>query len=588
MKLVLILVGALAAAGALAWNALFGGDPSKRSHVTGDLFTDVTATSGVKFRFHGDFMDGKLIPTMGGGVAVADMDGDGNPDLFFVQQVRSASRYRKRGRTQPIEECAKLYRNRGDGRFVDITTASGIEACGWGVGAMWADLDADGDPELVVGNAGEPNRLYRNDGNGRFSLVPRSGLESGLFTIGLATLDADGDGRADVYVGHYLDTDPERESKTPARAFMTPDQYDGQPNNLYRATGDLTYGDVTRESGTADPGSKTIGAVALDYDGDGRTDLYLSNDQWRNTLFHNEGGGRFKDVSDETGTGYPQEGMTAFGRRTRSGMGLIGQDLDGDGRPDLFVTNYSGEPNTLLRNVEGSVYEQAERQAFGGDNDPSIPLSGWGTVAFDHDDNGADDIAVSNGQILSRFWTVIAQLFNPIAKNFAVGEKSYAQRQLLFRNESKPGEMRFRDVSAEAGDFGRLCLVGRGLAAADLDGDGRLDLVFNPIAHAAVVMKNTGRGGRSIEILPVAGDDRKTVLGAVVTVGTRVRELFVTPSYAGGSWLPLHFGFGTATAASVTVRWPDGTTADLGDVAAGAYRLRKGGSLEPLRGAKSN
>ncbi len=588
MKLVLILVGALAAAGILAWHALFGGDPSRRTHVTGDLFTDVTATSGVTFRFHGDFMDGKLIPTMGGGVAVADMDGDGFPDLFFVQQVKSASRYRKHGRAQPIAECGKLFRNRGDGTFADVTKASGIEACGWGVGAMWADLDADGDADLVVGNVGEPNRLYRNDGSGRFTWIQGSGLESGLFTIGLAALDADGDGKADVYVGHYLETDSERESKTPAKAFMTPDQYDGQPNNLYRATGELSYADVTSESGTADPGSKTIGAVALDYDGDGRTDLFLSNDQWRNTLFHNEGGGRFRDVSDETGTGYPQEGPTAFGRRTRSGMGLIGQDLDGDGRPDLFVTNYSGEPNTLLRNVEGSVFEQAERQAFGGENDPSIPLSGWGTVALDYDDDGADDIAVSNGQILSRFWTAIAQLFNPVAKNFAVGEKSYAQRQFLFRNEGKPGEMRFRDVSAEAGDLGRLSIVGRGLAAADLDGDGRLDLVFNPIAHPAVLLRNTGKGGRSIEILPVAGDDRKTVLGAVVTVAGRKREHFVIPSYAGGSWLPLHFGIGASASAPVTVRWPDGTSADLGEVPAGAYRIRKGGSLEPLRGGRAN
>jgi enediyne biosynthesis protein E4 len=568
--------------GAIAWRIVFREERSARTLVTGDLFRDVTRESGVRFQFHGDFIDAKLIPTMGAGVAVADMDGDGWPDLLFVQQVKNAGRYRRAGRTQALEDCACLYRNRGDGTFEDVTERSGLRACGWGVSAMWADLDGDGAPDLVVGNAGEPNTVWKNDGHGRFTLVARSGLESGGFTIGLAAFDADGDGIADVYLGHYLDTDPERESKLPGSAFKTPDEYAGQDNALFRGRGDLTFTDVTEQSGVRDPGSKTIGAVAFDYDGDGRDDLYVTNDQWRNTLFHNEGNGRFRDVSIETGTGLPQEGPTAFGRMTRSGMGIVAEDLDGDGRPDLFVTNYANEPNTLLRNVEGTVFEQAERAAFGGDHDPSIPLSGWGVVAFDYDDDGREDLAVSNGQILSRFWTVVGQWFNPQARNFAVGEKSYAQRQLLFHNESQPGDLRFRDDSAVSGDFGRLCIVGRGLMAVDLDGDGRLDLVFNPIDQPGLILKNQALGGRSLEILPIAGDDRKTVLGARVTVDGRSKEFHVVPSYASGSWLPLHFGLGARTSARVGIRWPDGTSEDLGDVAAGAYRIRRGGRLEPL------
>ena len=143
--------------------------------------------------------------------------------------------------------------------------------------------------------------------------------------------------------------------------------------------------------------------------------------------------------------------------------------------------------------------------------------------------------------------------------------------------------MKFRDVSAEAGDLGRLCVVGRGLSAGDLDGDGKEDLVFNPIGAPAFVLRNTAPGGRSLEILPVAGADRRTVLGTKITVSGRAKEFYISPSYASGSWLPLHFGLGAATFARVTVRWPDGTTEDLGEIPAGAWRLRKGEAPAPLR-----
>jgi len=571
----------IAAAAILAWTLVFRGESSRRTRVDGSLFQDVTKESGVSFRFRGDFLDAKLIPTMGAGVAAADYDGDGWIDLFFANQIPH-SKHGLRTGPADLETCGRLFRNIGGGRFEDATARSGIRACGWGISAMWADLDSDGLPDLVVGEAGGVE-IWRNRGDGTFGRVERSGVRIGRrMAIGLAAADFDGDGVPDLYVGNYLDTDPARESAI-GFEVRTPDDYPGTDNALFRGLGGGRFADATAASGAADPGSKTIGAVALDYDRDGRTDLYVANDQWRNTLLHNESGGRFRDASTETGTGYPADGLTAFGRPTRSGMGLVADDFDGDGRPDLFVTNYAAEPNTLYRNVEGTLFEEEDRAAFGGELDPSIPLSGWGAVALDFDDDGRDDIAVSNGQILPRFWTVLGTWLNPRARNYAVGEKSYAQRQLLFRNESAPGSPRFEDVSARAGDFGRLCIVGRGLAAADLDGDGRLDLAFNPIDGLAVLLRNRASAGRSLEILPVAGSDRKTVLGTVVRAGGRAKSFFVAPSYASGSWTPVHFGLGAASSARVEIRWPDGRVEDLGVIPAGAWKIRKGEAIQPLR-----
>ena len=170
-----IVVVVLAAGLVVAWKILFHEEPSRRTDVTGSLFTDVTAASGVAFRFHGDILDGKLIPTMGGGAALADFDGDGWLDLVLVQQVRHGPTWRKAGKTQPLADCTRLFRNRGDGTFEDVTERSGVVACGWGVTAMWADLDGDGFPDLVIGNAGDPNLVFRNKGDGTFERMDGDG-----------------------------------------------------------------------------------------------------------------------------------------------------------------------------------------------------------------------------------------------------------------------------------------------------------------------------------------------------------------------------------------------------------------------------
>ena len=266
---------------------------------------------------------------------------------------------------------------------------------------------------------------------------------------------------------------------------------------MLRNLGGWKFADVTDASGTRDPGSKTIGAVALDYDGDGRTDLYVANDQWRNTLFHNEGGGRFRDVSDRDGDGLSRgrqrdrvrapDAQRHGARRRRTSTATAGRTSTSR------TSRTSRTRSTATSRARRSP--RSEREAFGGDHDPVVPLSKWGVVGARLRQRRAgrprglerpDPLALLHRRL---------EVVQPAAKNFEVGEKSYAQRQFLFHNESAPGAMKFRDVSAEAGDLGRIVVVGRGLSAGDLDGDGKEDLVFNPIGAPAYVFRNTSPGG---------------------------------------------------------------------------------------------
>jgi hypothetical protein len=548
------------------------------------LFRDVTRRSGVDFHYRSDLVEAKLVATMGGGAALGDFDNDGRLDLFLVNSVRNAKASSNEG------NCGKLYRGRGDGTFEDVTASSGVLQCGWGVGAWWVDLDNDGWLDLYVTNLGS-NELWHNNGDGTFTRAGAGRFpEDGRYSIPAAFLDANRDGWLDVFIGNYVVTSIAEEAARTLSSQKLPDEYDAPGSSFFLQRPDGTFEDATERAGLARIRGRTIGAIAFDYNGDGVTDLYLADDQTPNYLFRGRGDGTFEDVSSETGTDAPPEGPTAFGRRFRSGMGLAVADYDGDGRPDLFITNFANEPNTLYRNVEGQLFEETDAKA--GLAIPSSPYSNWGCNFLDYDNDGWPDLFVSHGQILPRWLYWYLRVFSGKAANYNIGEHSYRQPQQLFRNR---GGGRFETLlEQQLGDLGAIRRAGRGSAAGDLDGDGRIDLILAPVSDPVLLFRNeTPRPGHWIEILPVGAGDRWTPLHAQVTVGFSGRrakqEFTIQPSYASGSYVPLHFGLGgAASIESLEIIWPEGMAQKLPPPAVDhAYRVsRREGLSVGLAGPK--
>ena len=505
---------------------------------------------------------------------MGDFDGDGFLDLFFTGSAAS-------GKKPDAGPCGVLYRNRGDATFEDVTARSGIRSCGWKMGASWVDLDGEGRLDLVVTGVGK-TEIWKNLGNGAFrEEAAERGLASPGYAVGLAAGDVNGDGRVDLYVVGYLDTDYAKENSFGQFEVRMPEDYAGQEAKLNVQGGDGRFAERAREAGVLNTGGRGLSAVFFDYDGDGKSDLYVANDRSTNVLYRNKGGGTFEDVTVETGAGRRDH------KEARAGMGLAIGDLDGDGRPEIFVTNFAGEPKTLYRNVEGTLFDDATESS--GVERPSLPYVEWGTDIVDLDDDGRPDLVMVSGHLIPKLIMSMARMFgnNLNLGPYSHGDRSYKQPPVLYRNA---GGGRLEDATASSGDFARLRLVARGLAAGDVDGDGRVDLVIAAVVGGVRVMHNaTAATGHALEILPVAGADKRTVLGTkvVVTAGGRrqVQEFILRPSYASGAWVPLHFGLGSATSASVEVVSPGQTApaASFEGVAADRLYTLRDGKLEEKR-----
>ncbi len=508
------------------------------------VFRDVTKSSGIDFRIASDMMRLKLIPTMIGGCAFGDYDGDGRPDLYVTNSIPSW------GKPNP-DRCGRLYHNVGGGRFEDATRRAGIKACGLGIGAFWADLDGDGNLDLYLTNVGA-NAVYWNRGDGTFEEGRDTGLEDPLFSVGAGFLDFDGDGRLDVVVADYLESTPEWEAAQPQFELRVPEDYVGQPPRLYRNEGSRRFRDVTRQAGLAiDPREvKTLGVAVLDYDGDGHPDLYFVCDRVGNRLFRNRGGGTFEEATDETGTG-------ALGMQARAGMGVAVGDPFGDGVPSLFVTNFGGEPNSLYRNLGGVTFEDAGEAAGAGP--VGLPWVRWGTHFADFDNDGWSDLYAVGGHLASRLVRLLGHYRSSGAKYVEAGDPAYAQITVLLHNTGG----RFVEWT-DSGDLARTRMVGRGSATADVDGDGALDLFIVDIDGPSRLFRNQiGSRKAWVAIEPRPGPDRQTVIGTRVRVTaggrTQTQWYFVTPSYASGSLVPLHFGLGGAARIDkVEITWPGG------------------------------
>ncbi|CAN5650640.1 hypothetical protein BH24ACI4_BH24ACI4_25000 [soil metagenome] len=533
------LAGLLAAA---AVTSLLGAGARE---TTPAIFEDVTSASGIRFlHASGATPDKHMVETFGSGVAWIDVDNDGLPDLYFVNGAPGSSN--------------ALYRNNGDGTFADITQASGTAAAstrGYKTGVAVGDYDGDGRLDLYVTALGA-NILYRNSGDGRFEDVTASaGVAGGAAEWSTSTgfLDYDLDGHLDLYVVNYLDVRPDDNPwcglrKPGYRMYCNPTIFDGVADRLFRNNGNGTFTDVSSRAGIANPAGKGLGVVFCDVDRDGDTDIYVANDLVRNFLYRNNGDGTFQDVAYAAGVGFDANG------KPQAGMGVDCGDVTGDGRPELFVTNFSEELNTLYENRGGGLFEDVSQQIGLGSG--FLPL-GFGTKMYDIDNDGDLDIHVTNGHVIDN-----VALYQPGV--------AYEQKDLLYENVGG----RFKDITAGAGPALQSARVGRSLAVADFDNDGNLDAVISSVGRPAVLLRNRGiRKGNWIQIRAQGTRSNTVGLGATVVVQTtgqpQVREINNAASYLSSSDTRLHIGLGEATfIPQLEISWPGGRRQILQDVAA--------------------
>jgi hypothetical protein len=518
-------------------------------------FVDVTAAAGIDFQHFDSITPMHYIQeTMGSGVAWIDYDNDGWPDLFFVQVGPL-----RPGPTDGPPPTAKLYRNNRDGTFTDVTREAGLDRPGYGMGVAVGDFDNDGFDDLVVTYLGGLV-LYHNEPDGKggrrfVDVTAKAGLRDPHWATSCAWGDVDGDGLLDLYVCNYVVVDfakyPVCEDKgLNIRTTCSPILFANVPHQLYRNNGNGTFTDVSAASGVAaaDP-APGLGVVMADLDGDGRLDIYVANDMKPGYLFHNQGGGRFVEKALPRGCGLDGGG------RYIAGMGVEAGDLDGSGRPSLFVTNYQGLPNIFFRNQGRLTFQDYSfPSGLGG---PSVSRLGFGTVLLDADLDGRLDVAVANGHVEMNAHRLLG-----------VGAAQQAQ---LFVGD---GTGRFRDVSDQAGKYFREARLGRGLAYADFDNDGRPDLVFSNNGGRPALLHNRTETVHAWLRLELIGDGKKSnrnAIGARVEIeaGGRRQVRFVNGggSYLSASERRLLIGLGQATRAErITVLWPSGRKQEFRDL----------------------
>jgi hypothetical protein len=513
-------------------------------------YTNVREAAGITFKQDSTQTDEKYyLETMGTGVGWIDYDQDGLMDLYFVQS--GATDIYKPPR--PLRSA--LYHNNGDGTFTDVTERAGVGAEGlYGQGVAVGDYDNDGYPDLYVTGYGRAI-LYHNNGNGTFTDVTKKAgvADEGGWSTSAGWFDYDKDGYLDLVVLNYINWSPKNniwcgERRPGYRSYCHPDNYKGQKIKLYHNNHDGTFTDASEKSGVGIPEAKGMGLVLADFNNDGWPDIAVANDTWPNFLFINQHNGTFKDVSFASGVAASEDG------KYEAGMGIDAADVYGDGWLDLYVTHLDFELNRLYHNNHDETFD--DDTFASGIGNKAILLSGLTMKFIDYDNDGWTDICQVNGAMLDNI-------------NLYHSDVTYKEPNLMFRNL---GHGKFEKISEQLGpDFIRP-IAGRGMAVADYDNDGDVDLAIVERGDFPELLRNDGGNANHwVEVFLIGTKSNRDGLGAslrLVSDGfVQVKQHQGGMGYMSASDPRIHFGLGKRkTIESLTITWPSGTVDKLSNI----------------------
>jgi len=525
-------------AAALSACAVF--PPAARAE-TAIRLSNVTGRSGISF-VHTDGSSGRryIVESVCAGLALLDYDGDGDVDVYFLNGAPL------RGTKMKTPPKNALYRNDGNWKFTDVTAKSGLGDTGYALGVAAGDYDNDGDQDLYVNNFG-PNVMYRNNGDGTFTdVTARTGTANGnQVGAGACFLDIDGDGDLDLYAANYVDFTYENHQIARFNgypAYVGPMNYRPTSDTLYRNDGDGTFTDVSVACGIAAHKGTGMGMVCADYDDDGDTDVFVGNDVAGNSIFENDGTGKFDEVGLITGLAYDLGG-TAQGT-----MGVDCGDYNNDGRLDFHVTSYQHDLATLYKNLGEGTFEDVTRTTGAGAG--TLPYVTWGNALADFDNDGDRDVFIACGHLHDN-----VELFDTVT--------SYHVRNVLLENT---GDGKFVNVSGDCGDGLKVKLSSRGAALGDLDNDGDLDAVILNSRREPTVLRNDSKTGNHwIQVKLRGVKTNRDGVGARVKVVagelTQIDEVHSGRGYQSHFGTRLHFGLGKrARVDRIEVRWIGGGT----------------------------
>jgi hypothetical protein len=493
--------------------------------------------------------DRYLIETMPGGVALFDYNNDGLLDIFLVNGGHLAS-------GMPLPETFdrgnprywnRLYRQNKDGTFTDVTQAAGLAKAGstnYGMGVAVGDYDNDGYPDLFVTSYGK-NILYHNNGNGTFTdVTAKAGVAGGGWSVSAGFFDFDNDGHLDLFVGRYMEWDT-RHSKTcngSWRTYCPPAEFPATTNLLYRNRGNGTFEDISEKSGIAAKKGRALGVSFADYDDDGFTDIFVSNDGMQQYLFRNKGNGTFTECALDAGAALSADG------KPLSGMGTVFQDYDNDGLADIFVTVLPREIYGVYHNDGQGLF--TNRSLETGLGALTAGSSGWGVGLEDIDNDGWKDLLVAQSHVLDNVEAIDHSLH-------------YLEPPLLALNRNGRFERAASGVTNP--------IAGRGLAFGDLNNDGWMDAVVTVLGGRPLILMNRGGNQHWLSITLRGTRSNRDGLGARVRVNGQTRYATTAGSYLSASDKRLHFGLGSARTASVEIAWPSSIRQKLAGVRADQF-----------------